>query len=86
MSLSANAYWLVAHIMAVWICITISAQSAMIALGDTNNLVYRYFSALALVAAVYLGSTAYYYQAGSLALAVLALKYKSPQYVLVTRY
>jgi diguanylate cyclase (GGDEF)-like protein/PAS domain S-box-containing protein len=74
MSLSVNAYFLVAHIIAVGICISVFAQSAMIALGDTNKLVYRYFSALALVAALYLGSTAYYYQAGSLALAVIALK------------
>lgn len=53
---------------------TVSAQSAMIALAGKNKTVYGYFSAVALMATLYLGSTTYYYLAGSIESGVLALK------------
>lgn len=74
MQLNGNSYLLIAYILSAGICMTVSVQSAMIAYGDSNNTIYRYFSALSLMAALYLGATAYYYQAGSLASGVLALK------------
>lgn len=74
MILNENSFILIAYILSAGICVTVSAQSAMIAFGDRNNTVYSYFSALSLMAALYLGATAYYYQAGSFESAVLALK------------
>lgn len=74
MMLNGNSYLLTAYILSAGICITFAVQSAMIALGDTNKIVYRYFSGLALMAAFYLGATVNYYLATSPESAIFALK------------